>query len=195
MSDARVFDAAQRTFLRDFLAAHALRTGGEVKLSAGGASSFYFDCKRATLNGGFLCALADWVLDEVAPSLSPPAAAVGGPTLGADFIAAAVAMRAHQRNLPLTHGCIVRKAAKAHGTQQAVENAPAAGTRILVVEDVVTSGASVAHACDALLAGGFALAGIAVIIDREAGGKQALEKQYQVPVHALFNRADFPEVA
>ena len=186
--------SARRRYLRDFLAARALLTGGEVKLSAGGASSFYFDCKRATLDGGFLCALADWVLDEVAPALSPPADAVGGPTLGADFIAAAVAMRAHQRGLPLAHGCIVRKAAKQHGTQNAVENAPAAGARVLVVEDVITSGASVAHACDVLVDGGFALAGIAVIIDREAGGRQTLEAKYQVPVYALFNRGDFPEV-
>ena len=186
----------RRTFLRDFLAQHSLITGGgDIKLSSGGASSFYFDCKKATLNGEFLCAFADWVLDDVATTLTPPAAAVGGPTLGADFIAAAVAIRAHQRSLPLSHGYIVRKDVKEHGTQKAVENAPSPGARLLVVEDVVTSGGSVARACDTLLAEGFQLAAIAVIIDREAGGKEALEQKYQVPVHALFNRADFPEVA
>ena len=185
----------QRRFLRDFLAKHSLITGGEVKLSAGGASSFYFDCKRATLNGAFLAALADWILDDVAAVLTPPAVAVGGPTLGADFIAAAVIMRAHQRGLPLADGYIVRRQAKQHGTQNTIENAPTSGAPVLVVEDVVTSGGSVAHACDTLLAAGYTIAAIAVIIDREAGGKQTLEAQYQVPVYTLFNRTDFPEAA
>lgn len=184
----------RRQFLRDYLARHSLLTGGDIQLSGGGASSFYFDCKKATLNGAFLCDFADWVLDEVVPALALPPEAVGGPTLGADFIAAAVVMRAHQRGLPLVHGCIVRKQAKQHGTQNTIENAPAAGARVLVVEDVITSGGSVAHACDAFIAAGYAVAAIAVIIDREAGGRQALENQYGVPVHALFNRADFPEV-
>lgn len=185
----------RRQFLRDFLVQHSLLTGGNVKLSAGGASSFYFDCKKATLNGAFLCEFADWILDEVAPAISPAPTVVGGPTLGADFIAAAVTMRAQQRGLPLVNGCIVRKAAKDHGTQNTIENAPAQGARILVVEDVITSGGSVAHACDALLAAGYHIAGIVVIIDREAGGRAALIEKYQTPVHALFNRADFPEAA
>lgn len=183
----------RRRFMRDFLVRHSLQTGATVKLSAGGESSFYFDCKRATLNGAFLAAFADWVLEEAAPVLAPPPAAVGGPTLGADFLAAAVAMRAHQRGMNLTHGCIVRKAAKAHGTENAIENAPPAGTRVLVVEDVVTSGASVARACEALTGAGLAVAGMAVIVDREAGGCEALRARFGAPVLALFNRGDFPE--
>lgn len=185
----------RRQFLRDYLARHSLITGGDIKLSGGGVSSFYFNCKKATLNGEFLCALADWVLDEVACALTPAADAVGGPTLGADFIAAAVAMRAHQRGIALTHGCIVRKEAKAHGTQSAIENAPPPRARVLVVEDVITSGGSAARACEALLAAGYSIAAVAVIIDREAGGRQQLEKQFNAPVYALFNRADFPEAA
>ena len=188
-----LFNEQRRRWLRDYLVKHSLITGGAVKLSAGGESSFYFDCKKATLNGGFLFDLADWILDEVAGTLAVPPDVVGGPTLGADFIAAAVVMRAHQRGLPLVRGCIVRKAAKRHGTQHLIENAPAAGVRVLVVEDVVTSGGSVAHACDAFLAAGHIISAIAVIIDREAGGCEALQSEYQAPVHALFNRTDFPE--
>ena len=168
-------------------------SGEEMRLSSGGAAAFYFDCKRATLNGAFLESLADWLLDDVAAGLSPPADVVGGPTLGADPIAAAVVMRAHQRRLPLVRGCIVRKEAKKHGTQNKIENEPPPPAHVLVVEDVITTGASIARACDELLAAGHHIAAVAAIIDRQAGGKEALEKSYNAPVHALFNRADFPD--
>ena len=164
-----------------------------MRLSAGGAANFYFDCKRATLRGDFLHDLADWILDEVAPALSPPAAVVGGPTMGADPITAAVILRAHQRGLQPVVGCLARKEAKAHGAQNKIENAPAAPARVLVVEDVITTGGSIARACEALLAAGHAIAAIAVIVDREAGGKESLQAQFGAPVFALFNRADFPE--
>jgi orotate phosphoribosyltransferase len=64
---------------------------------------------------------------------------------------------------------------------------------VLVVEDVITTGGSIARACEALLAAGHAIAAIAVIVDREAGGREALQAQFGAPVFALFNRADFPE--
>lgn len=182
-----------REFMRDFLAQHCLLTGADIQLSGGGSASFYFDCKRATLNGAFLQPLADWLLSDVAAQLSPPPTAVGGPTLGADFIAAAVALRAHQRDIPLAHGCIVRKEPKKHGTQNKIENDPTPPARVLVVEDVITTGGSIARACDELLAGGHRIAAIAAIIDREAGGKQMLEEKYNTAVYALFNRGDFPE--
>ena len=182
-------------FMRDFLAAECLLVGETMRLSAGGTASFYFDCKRATLNGKFLECLADWLLDDVAARLSLPPTAVGGPTLGADSITAAVAMRAHQRGLSLTHGCIIRKDAKQHGTQNKIENEPPGSAHILVVEDVITTGKSIALACDEVLAAGHQIAAIAAIIDRETGGKQALAERYGVPVYALFDRGDFPESA
>ena len=187
--------AARREYLRSFLATHCLLTGAEIKLSAGGAASFYFDCKRATLDGGFLAALADYLLEEVASQISPAATVVGGPTLGADFIAAAVAMRAHQQGARLTDACIIRKEPKKHGTKSKIENEPATPSRVLVVEDVITTGSSIAKACDELLVAGHSIAAIAAIIDREAGGKQALEEKYGAPVFALFNRSDFPQAA
>lgn len=107
--------------MRQFLADHCL-LAGEIQLSGGGTANFYFDCKRATLNGEFLTPLADWLLDEVAPALSPSPTLIGGPTLGADFIAAAAIMRATQRNLPLCRASIVRKEAKKHGTKSLIEN-------------------------------------------------------------------------
>ncbi len=180
-----------REQLRRFFAEHCLLTGADIALSAGGKASFYFDCKRATLDGKCLSVIADWLLDDVAAVLDIPADVVGGPTLGADFIAAAVAMRAAEKELPLTSACIVRKEAKKHGTKNKIENEPPEGARVLVVEDVITTGGSIARACDELLAHGCSIAAIAALLDRGAGGKEALAKQYAAPVFALFGRDDF----
>lgn len=181
------------TFLRDFLATHCLQTGQGVTLASGTTSSFYFDCKPATLNGAFLELLSQWLLDDVLPALSAPADIIGGPTMGADFIAAAVVVIAHQRQIPLINASIVRKEPKKHGTQNKIENEPKQKSNILIVEDVITSGGSIAKACDEFIAAGHTIAAIASIIDREAGGKKNLEDKYNVPVFALFNRSDFPE--
>ena len=180
-----------REQLRRFFAEHCLLTGADIRLSAGGKASFYFDCKRATLDGNCLAIIADWVLDDVNGELDNPALVVGGPTLGADSIAAAVALRAAQRNLPLSDACIIRKEAKKHGTQNKIENEPQRGARVLVVEDVITTGGSIARACDELLAHGCTIAAIAALLDRGAGGKETLAQKYNAPVFALFGRADF----
>ena len=187
--------AENKEKMRRHLAARALiRTAG-IKLSGGGTASYYFDCKRVTLDGAFLALLSDWLLDDVAPAVSPSPTVLGGPAIGADFIVAAAAMRAHQRGLPLTAGVIARKEIKKHGTQNRLENEPDSPARVLVVEDVITTGGSIARACDEYIAGGHTIAAIAVIIDRLAGGREALEEKYQAPVYALFNTDDFPELA
>ena len=180
--------------MRDFLARECLITGGNISLSGGGAASFYFDCKRATLRGEFLLPLADWIVREVAESLSPPPQIIGGPTMGADFIAAAAVMRAHELSLPYTVASIARKEPKKHGTQSMIENEPPAESHMLIVEDVITTGGSIAKACDSFITAGHSIAAIAAIIDREAGGIDALKKKYNVPVHALFCKSDFPEL-
>ncbi len=180
-------------FLRDFLSTHCLQTGQGVKLASGATSSFYFDCKPAMLNGAFLEMLSHWLLDDVIPALPTPANIIGGPTMGADFIAAAAVVIAHQRQMSLVNASIVRKEPKKHGTQNKIENEPKEKSRILIVEDVITSGGSIAKACDEFITHGHSIVGIASIIDREAGGKQNLEERYNVPVFALFNRSNFPE--
>ncbi|MGI9306465.1 MAG: orotate phosphoribosyltransferase [Gammaproteobacteria bacterium] len=182
-----------REQMKNFLAANCLITGGEMRLSGGGAANFYFDCKRATLRGEFLPPLADWIL-ECAAKINPPPDIIGGPTIGADFIAAAAVMRAAQTGAPLTAAAIVRKEPKKHGTQSMIENEPPVPSRILIAEDVITTGGSIARACDEFIAAGHAIAGIAAIIDRQAGGKEMLEKKYNAPVFALFCKNDFGEL-
>ncbi|MGI9296653.1 MAG: orotate phosphoribosyltransferase [Gammaproteobacteria bacterium] len=184
-----------REQMRAFVAAHCLITGGDIALSGGGAASFYFDCKRAVLRGDFLISLADWILDE--PFLRAPTRAnvVGGPTMGADFIAAAAAIRAAQRGENLTRAAIVRKEPKKHGTKNKIENEPDEPSRILIVEDVITTGGSIARACDEFLAAGHSIAAVAAVIDRRAGGKEMLEQKYRAPVFSLFTKDDFGDLS
>lgn len=184
-----------REEMRACLAENCLITGGDIALSGGGAATFYFDCKRAILRGDFLVALADWILDE--PFLRSPVRAnvVGGPTMGADFIAAAAAIRAAQRGEKLTNAAVVRKEPKKHGTKNKIENEPEKPSRILIVEDVITTGGSIARACDEFLAAGHSIAAIAAVIDRKAGGKEMLEEQYRAPVFPLFTKDDFGELS
>ncbi len=183
-----------REEMRQFIARNCLLTGGDIALSGGGSASFYFDCKRAILRGEFLVPLADWILDTPFSETTPRANVVGGPTMGADFIAAAVAMRATQRKLPLTFAAVVRKESKKHGTKNKIENEPDSPARILIVEDVITTGGSIARACDEFIAAGHSIAAIAALIDRQAGGKESLQKKYNAPVFSLFTKTDFGEL-
>ena len=174
-----------------FLRTHCYRVGEPIALSAGGTSSVYFDCKRATGNGDFLRDYADWILRDIAPRCCPNH--VGGPMLGAVGLAAAVCMAGAEGDDDIVTASIVRKEVKEHGTARRIENEPAEPARVLVLEDVITTGASVAGACDAYLAAGHTIAGIAVIIDREAGGAQSLAEKYNVEVFAMFRASDFSE--
>ena len=183
-----------REQMREFVAANCLITGGGIALSGGGAANFYFDCKRAILRGDFLIALADWILDEPFLRADERANVVGGPTMGADFIASAVAIRAAQRGIQLTNAAIVRKEPKKHGTKNKIENEPQESSRILIVEDVITTGGSIARACDEFIAAGHSIAAIAALIDRQAGGKESLQTKYRAPVFSLFNKSDFGDL-
>lgn len=176
--------------MRDFLARESLIANKPMKLASGANANFYFDCKRATLHGNFLVDLADWVLD-IAAQTNPDV--IGGPTLGADFIVTAAVMRARQRGDSWVRGSVTRKQSKTHGTQNLIENNPATPSKILVVEDVITSGGSLAQSCDAYLAAGHSIAALACIVDREAGGRAFLETKYAAKLHSLFTLSDFPE--
>ena len=90
-------------------------------------------------------------------------------------------------------GLIVRNAPKTHGTRSMIENDPDEESPILVVEDVITTGGSIARACDALIADGHSIAGIFALLDRESGGREMLEEKYGAPVLPLFTLSDFPE--
>lgn len=161
----------------------------EITLSSGLRSNFYIDCKQVSLDaeGGYLigCLFAS-LIDEVAPR----AAAVGGLTLGADPLATATSIASFQRGTPRA-AFIVRKEPKGHGTGQWIEhpsNLPA-GSEVVVVEDVVTTGASMLRAIERVVEAGFVVTRALALVDRLEGGRAAIEAH--TPLISLFDRKDF----
>jgi orotate phosphoribosyltransferase len=153
---------------------------GEFKLSSGGTSDYYIDCRTTTLHaeGGRLTGHA---ILELLEQHGIQAEAVGGLTMGADPIvsnvATASAWRAQQNpGSPLLHGFLVRKAEKAHGTGRRIEGFCKEGARVIVVDDVCTTGASTIAAVEAAREAGMTVAAVVCIVEREeAHGRPAVE--------------------
>lgn len=182
-----------REALRERVEQQCLLVGGPFRLSTGDISDFYFDCKRATLDGKTLLMVADAFLEE-ANQLPVTPTAVAGLTLGADPLIAAMLVRACQVPSSLVAGSIVRKERKEHGTQSKIENELPRGTPVVVVDDVITRGRSLADACAALLEAGYRIAGIVALVDRETGGAEELARRFECPVRSVFRKRDFPKV-
>jgi orotate phosphoribosyltransferase len=138
---------------------------GRVTLSSGAEADFYVDLRRLTLHHAGAPLVGKVMLDLVD---GWDFVAVGGLTLGADPVAAAMLHEAHQRGRPLD-AFVVRKEGKAHGLQRRIEGPDVAGRRVLAVEDVNTTGNSLLTAVDALKAAGADVVGTAVLVDRGAG--------------------------
>jgi orotate phosphoribosyltransferase len=153
---------------------------GQFKLSSGGTSDYYIDCRTTTLHaeGGRLTGEA--ILDLLNEN-KIHAEAVGGLTMGADPIvsnvATASAWRAQQHaNSPLIQGFLVRKAEKAHGTGRRIEGFCRQGARVLIVDDVCTTGASTINAIEAAREAGMIVAAVVCIVEREeANGRPAVQ--------------------
>ena len=185
---------AAREELRLLVDERCLTVGHSYTLTTGRRSGFYFDCKKAMLDGRCLGLVGGAFLEE-AGKLPRFPEAVGGLTMGADFIVAAVIQRAFETGKPTVSGSIVRKERKQHGAGNRIENELPAGTSIMVVDDVVTTGASTGTACDAFIAAGYDVVGIVALVDREAGGCEALARKYGRPVRAVLRKRDFPRIA
>lgn len=166
---------------------------GEFVLSTGVKSRYYFDCKTVTLDGEGLTLIGQELLKEIEKLPAKPTA-IGGLTMGADFITAAVIMLSYQAGGKLLHGSIARKEPKKHGTRRRIENELPSGTKIVVVDDVITTGSSTLKACQEFEEAGYKIVGILAVVDREAGGVKELEKKYG-PVRTLFKTSDFPKLA
>jgi orotate phosphoribosyltransferase len=158
-------DARER--LVEELREHALVIG-EVTLTSGRTAQYYVDAKRAILLPAGFRALGELVAAEAAQL---GATAVGGMTMGADPVAcSALAAGADVKAF------FVRKERKQHGLQRWVEGPLLEpGERCLVVEDVVTTGGSTVQAIDRVREEGFEVAGVASVLDRLAGGAEAIE--------------------
>src|SRR5580692_12264539 len=153
---------------------------GQFKLSSGGTSDYYIDCRTTTLNaeGG---RLTGHTILELLEANNIEAEAVGGLTLGADPIVSNVATASAWRTQKtpgstLLHGFLVRKAEKAHGTGRRIEGFCREGARVVIVDDVCTTGASTIAAIEAAREAGMTVAAVVCIVEREeAQGRPAVE--------------------
>jgi orotate phosphoribosyltransferase len=161
-----------RTELLELLATRSAKRG-RFTLTSGRQSSLYIDARLTTMSPDGLVRIgalglealrtAGWTVD-----------AVGGLTLGADPIAYAISFASASTDAPL-RAFTVRKEAKAHGTGRLIEGPFLVGDHVAVIEDVITTGGSALRAIDAVRAAGGTVRGVLALVDREEGGRAALE--------------------
>ena len=163
-----------REQLLHLLATNSFRLG-EFTLSSGGKSDYYIDCRTTTLHAKG-AELSGLVFLELFQQKGWGPQAVGGLTMGADPIVVATSVISAQAGSPI-HGFLVRKAEKAHGMGRRVEGFQEKGARVVIVDDVCTTGSSTIQAIEAAREFGFNVVGVACLVERlEAGGRPAVEK-------------------
>ena len=146
---------------------------GEFTLRSGRKSSYYFDGRLLSLDPEG----AEIIATELLPVLRDAGVeAVGGPTLGADPIVAAIAITSRQLGEGIP-AFIVRKEAKAHGTGQGIEGPLRPGSRVAIIDDVCTTGGSLFHAIDAAEAVGCTVVKVVAVLDRKEGGSEELRRR------------------
>lgn len=145
---------------------------GDFTLSSGLRSKYYIDGKKTTLDPEGLYLTVEIILDIIKDD---NATAIGGPTIGADSIVGAVTSLSFLKNTPIK-GFLVRKAPKGHGTGNKIEGAPEKGSSVVIVEDVVTTGGSIAMAIEAVEESGCSVVRIVSILDREQGARERFEQ-------------------
>jgi len=159
-----------REELLQILATKSFRLG-EFKLSSGGTSDYYIDCRTTTLDARGAQLTGHVFLDEMRRQ-GWHADAIGGLTMGADPIVVAVAVVSGTLN-----GFLVRKAEKQHGTGQRIEGFREKDARVVIVDDVCTTGASTVQAIEAAREFGFKIAGVMCLVEREdAHGRPNVER-------------------
>ena len=159
-------DSARETLIGE-LREHALVVG-EVTLSSGATAQYYIDARRALLRPAGFRAAGELLASA---AVRHGAEAVGGPVMAAIPLACAAIAVPEGEGLV---GFFVRKQTKAHGLQRMVEGPVEEGTRVFVVEDTVTTGGSTVQAIEAVRAEGFDVCGVVSVLDRLAGGAEAI---------------------
>jgi orotate phosphoribosyltransferase len=163
---------------------------GQFKLSSGGTSDYYIDCRLTTLDAEGARLTGETVLQEIHKQ-GWNADAIGGLTMGADPIVVATSVISAQRGKPV-NGFLVRKAEKTHGTGQRIEGFREKPARVVIVDDVCTTGASTIQAIEAARDFGFEIVGVLCLVERqEAGGRPNVERAAApAPFVALFTAND-----
>jgi orotate phosphoribosyltransferase len=177
-------DSPRQDLLR-LLACKSFRLG-EFKLSSGGTSDYYIDCRTTTLDAKGSRLTGEVFFDEIRQRGWKPQA-IGGLTLGADPIVVAVSVVSGE-----LHGFLVRKAEKQHGTGQRIEGFREKGARVVIVDDVCTTGASTVQAIEAAREFGFEIAAVMCLVEREeAKGRPSVEKAAaEAPFISVFTASE-----
>ena len=159
---------------------------GDFKLSSGGRSDYYIDCRTTTLDARGSQLTGQVFLEEIKHRAWNPEA-IGGLTMGADPIVVAVSVTSGTLN-----GFLVRKAEKQHGTGQRIEGFRGKGSRVVIVDDVCTTGGSTIQAIEASREFGFEVVGVMCLVEREeAHGRPDVEKAAApAPFVAVFTAGD-----
>jgi len=179
--------AAKRARLLELLRTKSFQER-EVVLSSGLKSNFYIDCKQVSLDPEGACLIGQ-LFHHVIGDIAPDAVAVGGLTLGADPLATATSIASFQAGHPRA-AFLVRKEPKGHGTNQWVESTKLpAGANVVILEDVITTGASTLRAIERARLAGLDVVHALALVDRLEGGREAV--MAETPVIALFTRRDF----
>lgn len=158
--------------LLDLLATRSARRG-EFVLASGRRSTLYIDARLTTMSPAGLALIGPLALERLGET-GWGVEAVGGLTLGADPIAYAISYASALTDHPL-RAFTVRKEPKAHGTGRRIEGPFEAGDRVAVIEDVITTGGSALRAVEAVQAADGRVAGVLALVDREEGGREAIE--------------------
>ncbi|HPD56566.1 MAG TPA: orotate phosphoribosyltransferase [Smithellaceae bacterium] len=152
-------------------------------LASGKKSNYYFNCKPTTLDPEGMNLIGEIIF---AMLKNDDITAAGGLTLGADPIANALAVISYQKGKPIK-SFIVRKEAKEHGTKSSVEGNVAAGEKVVIIDDVITTGASTITAIEQAQKAGLIVQKVVALIDREEGGRENI-LQHADNIEAVFTR-------
>jgi len=176
---------SSRQDLLRLLASKSFRLG-EFKLSSGGTSDYYIDCRATTLDAKGARLTGEVFSDEIRKRAWKPQA-IGGLTMGADPIVVAVSVVSCELN-----GFLVRKTEKQHGTGQRIEGFREKGARVVIVDDVCTTGASTVQGIEAAREFGFEIVGVVCLVEREeAKGRPGVEKAAApAPFVSIFTARD-----
>jgi orotate phosphoribosyltransferase len=166
------------------------------KLVSGRMSNYYFNCKMVTLNPEGMYLIGNIIFDMI-KDLNVKG--IGGLTLGADPIADAVAYTSYLKEKPI-EAFVVRKSAKSHGTMQWIEGDVKAGDRVVIVDDVITTGKSTIEAITRAKEAGLDIVKVIALVDRQEGGYENIMEQlkdirvdYKL-VEAVVTRDDVMEL-
>lgn len=163
---------SEPTALERLLLARSVQRGDFV-LASGQRSSYYIDCRLTTMSAEGMVLIGEAGLAAIQATDWGPQA-VGGLTMGADPVSYAIAAASFGSPRPVD-AFSVRKDAKQHGTKRRIEGNFSPGERVVVIEDVITSGGSALQAIEAIEEAGGKVAGVLAVVDREQGGRARIE--------------------